>query len=64
MKHEIKAGDECWLELNDHFGTRQQVTVIRVYKGGNALVHDGAVERQCAVADLRKLDKREMGGAR
>lgn len=45
-------GDRCWLEENDAFGTRTLVTVRKVHRGGNAIVHDGIEDREVGVSRL------------
>lgn len=56
----IKPGDECWLDLGNTFGDRQQVRVVKIYKGGNVLVSTGAVKKQCGIQHLTKLTTEEL----
>lgn len=46
------TGDRCWLKENDWCGSRTLVTVLKVFKGGNALVLDGQREREVGVVNL------------
>lgn len=56
----IKAGDECWLDLGNTFGDRQQVRVVKIYKGGNVLICTGSVKKQCGIQYLIKLTTEEL----
>lgn len=37
---EWKRGDEAWLALNDAFGTKMHVRVLRLHKGGTVHVKE------------------------
>lgn len=52
----IKEGESAWLLENDCFGTRTMVRVVKIHKGGNAIVVEGEKRRECSVNNLRSVN--------
>ena len=53
FKDSIKEGELAWLLENDCFGTKSMVRVVKIHKGGNAIVLEGGRKRECRVGNLR-----------
>jgi hypothetical protein len=48
----IKAGDWAMLSENNWAGDRVRVKVLKVFKGGNALVQDGDAKLEVSLGNL------------
>lgn len=61
----IKAGDICVRQLNDTFGGREMVTVIKVHKGGNCIVRhidSQSPNEECSINDLSLASPNPQAG--
>jgi len=51
-------GERVLLDDGDCFGTKTVVTILKVYRGGNALVRDGCDQREVGINRLVRLESK------
>lgn len=54
---DLKPGDLAILSESDSFGTTTTVRVLKLFKGGNALVLDGEHRREVGQSSLKPLSR-------
>ncbi len=53
----LKAGDRAILEEGDWCDSKTQVVIVKIHKGGNAIVMDGDTRREVGVKYLTPVSK-------